>query len=156
MLGKYIIIVITTLLMTTGYIFSISAIKTTAYNEGYDAAMEVVRVNSLDLLNQQQNKIDEVTKDAEKRINQAHADAVAARATSDGLRKTLGEYNRRRKSSNASGASTSESEKLTMLSELLVSADERAGALAEIADEAIERGLTCERSYDALSAGMKN
>lgn len=134
----------------------IKYIKTMSYNQGYDAAMEVVRVNSLDLLNQQQSKIDEVTKDAEKRINQTHADAVAARATSDGLRKTISEYNRRSKSSGATGASTSESEKLDMLSKLLISADKRAGALAEIADEAIERGLTCERSYDALSAGMKN
>jgi hypothetical protein len=134
----------------------IKHIKAMYYTEGYDAAMEVVRVNSLDLLNQQQSKIDEVTKDAEKRINQARTDAAAANATSDGLRKTLGEYNRRRKSSGATGASTSESEKLDMLSKLLISADKRAGALAEIADEAIERGLTCERSFDALSASMKN
>lgn len=133
----------------------IKYIKTMSYNQGYDAAMEVVRVNSLDLLTQQQSKIDEVTQDAEKRIEQAHADAAAANVASDGLRKTISKFNSRSKGSDASGASPSESEKINMLSELLISADKRAGALAEIADEAIERGLTCERSYDALSAGMK-
>lgn len=141
--------------MTTGGVFYMNTMKTTAYNEGYDVAMEVVRVNSLDLLTQQQSKIDEVTKDAEKRINQAHADATAANVVSDGLRKTISKFNSRSKGSNVTGASPSESEKINMLSELLISADKRAGALAEIADEAIERGLTCERSYDALSTSSR-
>jgi hypothetical protein len=137
--------------MSIAGIFYINTLKTTAYNKGYDAASEVARVNALDLLHQQQNKINEVTQDAEKRIDQAHADAAAANAASDGLRKTINKFNSSSKGSNVAGASPSESEKINMLSELLISADKRAGALAEIADEAIERGLTCERSYDALS-----
>jgi Protein of unknown function (DUF2514) len=148
MLGKYIAIIAATLLVVAGGVYYVQ----TVYDKGYKTAQDEARTAALELSSQQQSEIDEVTKDAEKRIDQARADAVAADIASDGLRETVSNLRRSLKNSSTCTASEAENKAISVLSELLITADKRAGDLAKEADESRERGLTCERSYDALSA----
>jgi hypothetical protein len=88
-------------------------------------------------------------------IAQAVADADHARC-SDGLRCEAKLAARLAASERARGAATaSEGAAGTTGSELLAElfrrADQRAGELAAIADQARIRGLTCEAAYDALT-----
>ena len=152
MLGKYIVIVAVTLMVVAGGVYYVQSIKIEAYDKGYKFAQDEARTAALELSNQQQIKINEVTKDAEKRIDQARADAAAADVASDGLRETVSNLRGKLKNSSTCTASEAENKAVSVLSEWLIAADKRAGDLAKEADEARERGLTCERSYDALTA----
>ena len=104
-----------------------------------------------------QGEIDAIEKRAGEQIAQAAADADHARAVSDGLHDEaaklaarLAASERARRAATASGgqAGTTGSE---LLAELFRRADQRAGELAAIADQARIRGLTCEAAYDALT-----
>jgi hypothetical protein len=50
--------------------------------------------------------------------------------------------------------SEAENDPIGVLAVMLGRADERAGRLAEIADEARARGLACERAYDAVRGAL--
>lgn len=104
-----------------------------------------------------QGEIDAIEKRAEGQIAEAVADADRARVVADGLhdeaaklatRLAASERARRAATAIGSPPGTSGSE---LLAELFRRADQRAGELAAIADQARIRGLTCEIAYDALS-----
>ncbi|MEG1214579.1 MAG: DUF2514 family protein [Leclercia sp.] len=104
-----------------------------------------------------QDKIDAIEKRAEEQIAQAVADADHARAVTDGLhdeaakltaRLAASERIRCAATASEGSAGTTGSE---LLAELFRRADQRAGELAAIADQARIRGLTCEAAYDALT-----
>lgn len=81
------------------------------------------------------------------------ADADAARAAAGRLRGDLADYITAHRvaaqARAAVGQCTPDTSALDLLAELQRRADERAGALARIADDARGRGGACERSYDA-------
>jgi hypothetical protein len=93
---------------------------------------------------------------ARQRLARSAADADAARAAAGRLRGDLADYiTAHRAAAQARGASgqcAPDTGALDLLAELQRRADERAGALARIADDARGRGSACERAYDAGSA----
>lgn len=83
------------------------------------------------------------------------ADAARARAAADGLRKQLADYaaawRDAGRSASAAGNGQAAGDPIGVLAELLGRIDERAGVLAQVADDARAAGQQCERSYDALT-----
>ncbi|EPA95241.1 DUF2514 family protein [Pseudomonas sp. G5(2012)] len=104
-----------------------------------------------------QRSIEKATQDGQRTIDQAIADAAAARASAVGLREAADDLAGRLSASEASGNScTAAASKATaraamVLADVLKRADQRAGDLAATADQARARGVTCERAYDGLS-----
>ncbi|CAM3906553.1 DUF2514 domain-containing protein [Delftia tsuruhatensis] len=84
------------------------------------------------------------------------ADADAARAAAGRLRGDLANYITAHRAAAqaraAAGQCAPDTAALDLLAELQRRADERAGELARIADDARGRGSACERAYDAVSA----
>ena len=98
--------------------------------------------------------IDKEAEDGQTRIDLARRDAVAARVSADGLRADVARYRAAARSATNSGvaaAGPTASDALDLLADLFGRADEAAGELAEFADAAHAAGLTCQRSYDALT-----
>ena len=87
------------------------------------------------------------------------ADADAARAAAGRLRGDLAEYVTAHRASAQARASAGQcapdTGALNLLAELQRRADDRAGELARIADDAQRRGSACERTYDAASVLME-
>jgi len=104
-----------------------------------------------------QRSIEKATQDGQRTIDQATADAAAARAAADGLRGAADTLAARLAASEASGnsctAATSKaaSRAAMVLADVLKRADQRAGELAEAADQARVRGVTCEHAYEVLT-----
>jgi hypothetical protein len=104
-----------------------------------------------------QQSINKVVQDGQRIIDQATADAVAARASADGVRGAADDLTRRLAASETSGnsctaaASKAAARAAVVLADVLKRADQRAGDLAAIADQARVRGLTCEQAYDGLA-----
>ncbi|ROQ90103.1 uncharacterized protein DUF2514 [Delftia acidovorans] len=90
---------------------------------------------------------------ARQDLSRSAADADAARAAAGRLRGDLTDYiTAHRAAANAratAGQCAPDAGALDLLAELQRRADERAGELARIADDARSRGGTCERTYDA-------
>lgn len=103
-----------------------------------------------------QHLIDKATQDGQQIIDQSTADAAAARAAANGLRGAADDLASRLATSEASGNScTAAASKATaraavVLADVLKRADQRAGELAEVADQARARGLTCEQAYKSV------
>jgi len=97
--------------------------------------------------------LDAVARESGQAQARAAADADAARAAAGRLRGDLADYiTAHRAAANAraaAGQCTPDTNALDLLAELQRRADERAGALARIADDARHRGSACERSYDS-------
>ena len=93
---------------------------------------------------------------ARQQLARSAADADAARAAAGRLRGDLADYITAHRAAAqaraAAGPCTPDASALDMLAELQRRADERAGELARIADDARGRGSACERAYDAGSA----
>ena len=101
------------------------------------------------------NKLEVIANDTRSKLDAAHADAAAARRSSDGLRKQLADYRARTRCNPAvAGGSTPAEDPLFLLSDLLSRADERAGELAEFADRSHIAGRACETAYDSLRAAQ--
>ncbi|WP_416740816.1 DUF2514 family protein [Pseudomonas sp. NFX71] len=89
-------------------------------------------------------------------MDQATADAAAARASADSLRRAADTLAARLAASQAGGnscaaaASKAAARAAMVLADVLKRADQRAGDLAEAADQSRARGLTCEQAYDGL------
>ncbi|APE50168.1 hypothetical protein BO996_21215 [Delftia sp. HK171] len=87
------------------------------------------------------------------------ADADAARAAAGRLRGDLATYITAHRAAaqarNTAGQCAPDTAALDLLAELQRRADERAGALARIADDARGRGGACEHAYDTGSAMME-
>lgn len=103
-----------------------------------------------------QLSINKAIQDGQRTIDQATADAAAARASADGLRSAADTLAARLAASQAGGnsctAATSKAaaRAAMVLADMLKRADQRAGDLAEAADQSRARGLTCEQAYDGL------
>ena len=121
--------------------------KALAANESAERAREQAR----------QLSINKAIQDGQHTIDQATADAAAARASADSLRGAADNLAARLSASEASGnsctaaASKAAASAAMVLADVLKRADERAGDLAEIADQARARGVTCEQAYDEIS-----
>jgi hypothetical protein len=117
-----------------------------AANEGTERAKEQAY----------QQSINKVIQDGQRTINQATDDSAAARAFADSLRGAADNLAARLAASQSSGnsctaaASKAAARASLLLADVLKRADQRAGDLAEAADQARARGVTCERAYDAL------
>lgn len=102
-----------------------------------------------------QNQLNKAVQDGQRKIDQATADAAAARSASDGLQLAVDDLAGRLKrasSSNSCTAATSAAatSAAMVFADVLKRADDRAGKLAEAADQSRARGVTCEAAYDAL------
>jgi hypothetical protein len=103
-----------------------------------------------------QGEIDAIREKAEQELAVVKADVDSARATAASLHKKSAKLARslaareRTCRTKTTGTSTPNGNNAIMLSELFRLADERAGMLAEYADNARARGLACEAAYDAL------
>lgn len=118
-----------------------------AANEAAERAKEQAR----------QLSINKAIQDGQRTIDQATADASTARAAADGLRGAVDTIAARLAASEASGnsctaaASKAATRAAMVLADVLKRADQRAGDLATVADQARARGLTCEQAFDSLS-----
>ncbi|WP_347911395.1 DUF2514 family protein [Pseudomonas grandcourensis] len=103
-----------------------------------------------------QQSINKAVQDGQRNIDQAMADAAAARASAGGVQLAAANLARRLAASEASGnscaaaASKAAARAAAVLADVFKSADQRAGDLAAIADQARVRGLICEQVYDGL------
>jgi hypothetical protein len=104
-----------------------------------------------------QQSMNKAIQDGQRTIDQATADAAAARADAGSLRSEADNLAARLAASEASGnsctaaASKAAARAAVVLADVLKRADQRAGDLAEVADQARARGMTCEQAYDGLS-----
>lgn len=106
-----------------------------------------------------QHSIDKAVQDGQRTIDQLTADAATARASADSLRGAADAIADRLAASEASGnsctaaASKAATRAAILLADVLKRADQRSSELAEVADQARARGVTCELSYDEISKG---
>ena len=104
-----------------------------------------------------QQSINKAVQDGQRLIDQAATDASTARTAADSLRGAADAIAARLAASEASGhsctaaASKAAARAAMVLADVLKRADQRAGDLAEVADQARARGVTCEMAYDGLS-----
>lgn len=101
-------------------------------------------------------KLDSITRDAHQAQARDAADAAAARAAAGRLRGDLADYITAHRAAAqaraAAGQCAPDTGALDLLAELQRRADERAGELARVADDARGRGSACARGYDAAQA----
>ena len=103
-----------------------------------------------------QQSINKAVQDGQRTIDQATADASAARASADGLRGAADALAARLAASQTSGhsctaaASQAATRAVLVLADVFKRVDQRAGDLAEVADQSHGRGVTCEQAYDSL------
>lgn len=103
-----------------------------------------------------QQSINKAVQDGQRLIDQATADAVAARASAGSLQLAADGLASRLAASQSSGNScTAASSKAAaraamVLADVLKRADQRAGDLAGYAQESHARGVTCEQAYLGL------
>lgn len=104
------------------------------------------------------DNLDNIARQASQAQARVAADADAARAAAGRLRGDLADYiiahRAAAQARAATGQCAPDTDALDLLAELQRRADERAGALARIADDARGRGGACERAYDAGAAMM--
>ncbi|WP_085597865.1 MULTISPECIES: DUF2514 family protein [unclassified Pseudomonas] len=103
-----------------------------------------------------QRSVTKAVQDGQRKIDQAAADAVTARAAAGSLQRTVDDLTERLKrttSSNSCTAAASAAATRTalVLAELFKRADARAGDLAAEADQSRSRGVTCEQAYESLA-----
>ncbi|MBF5006827.1 DUF2514 family protein [Diaphorobacter caeni] len=99
-------------------------------------------------------RIDKEARDGQTRIDLARRDAAAALTERERLLAEVARYRAAARAAQHPGAAPSgpaTGDALDLLADMFTRADERAGELAEFADAAHAAGLTCERSYDALT-----
>ncbi|SFB51006.1 DUF2514 family protein [Delftia tsuruhatensis] len=100
--------------------------------------------------------LDTIARESGQAQARAAADTDAARAAAGRLRGDLASYITAHRAAAQARAATGQcapdTAALDLLAELQRRADERAGELARIADDARSRGGACERSYVAASA----
>lgn len=106
-----------------------------------------------------QQAINKAVQDGQRTIDQLTADAASARTSADSLRSAADAIADRLAASEAAGdsctaaASKAATRAAMVLADVLKRADQRAGELAEAADQARARGMTCETAYDGISKG---
>ncbi|AEF90855.1 Protein of unknown function DUF2514 [Delftia sp. Cs1-4] len=100
--------------------------------------------------------LDTVTHEAHQAQARDAADAAAARAAAGRLRVDLADYIAAHRAAAqaraAAGQCAPDTAAIDLLAKLQRRADERAGELARVADDARSRGRTCERAYEVGGA----
>ena len=103
--------------------------------------------------------LDTIARESGQAQARAAADADAARASAGRLRSDLADYITAHRAAAqaraAAGQCAPDTGAIDLLADLQRRADERAGELARIADEARARGEACEKSYEAGLAMME-
>lgn len=98
-------------------------------------------------------QLDQINTQASQRLTAAVADAGRARAARDGLQRDLADYLTQHRAAAqaraAAGNRTPDTTAADLLADLQRRADDRAGDLAQIADQARSRGTACEAAYDS-------
>lgn len=114
------------------------------------ASAEVSR-KALETAKQRIEGLEVVANESRIEIEAAQADAATARSAATSLRKQLADY-RSRVSCDPSAPVGGEAaeDALFLLTDLLNRADDRAGELAEFADQAHLAGRACEAAYNAV------
>ncbi|WP_407363757.1 DUF2514 family protein [Enterobacter asburiae] len=108
-----------------------------------------------------QGEVDEIRKQASKKLAGVQADAnraiAASRELHDKADKLAGKLAERERACGAGspGRSEAETSGAVLLADLFRRADERAGELAREADEARARGLACEAAYNSIATPPK-
>ncbi|RYF02234.1 MAG: DUF2514 family protein [Comamonadaceae bacterium] len=109
------------------------------------------------------NDIIQIVAGASAANSAAANDALRARAAYDGLQRDVAGFVTAHRvaaqARAAAGICTPDTSAADLLADLRGRADQRAGELAEVADQARIRGAACERSYDsahALSVNSQN
>ena len=103
-----------------------------------------------------QQAINKVVQNGQALIDTATAAVTAANRESDRLRSAADGLANRIAASQAGGnsctaaASAAATRAVVVLADVLKRADQRAGDLAEFADQSHARGVTCEQAYDSL------
>ena len=103
-----------------------------------------------------QLSINKAIQDGQRTIDQATADAAAARASADSLRGAVDALANKLAASQAgshsctAAASAAATRAALVFADLFKLADERAGNMAVYADQSHGRGVTCEQAYDGL------
>ncbi|WP_312406542.1 DUF2514 family protein [Pseudomonas rhodesiae] len=103
-----------------------------------------------------QQAINKVVQNGQALIDTAAAAVTAANRESDRLRSAADGLASRIAASQVGGnsctaaASAAATRAVMVLADVLKRADQRAGDLAAVADQAIARGLTCEQAYNSL------
>lgn len=101
-----------------------------------------------------QTRFDKETKDAKTRTDAAVRDAAGARHERDRMRHTLAAYRDAARAATDTGpapASETTPPAVDVLADLFGEVDDAAGELAAALDLAHAAGITCERSFDALT-----
>ena len=108
-----------------------------------------------------QQSINKAVQDGQRIIDQATADAAVARASANGVQLAADNLARRLAASEAGGnsctaaASQAAARAAAVLADVFKRADQRAGDLAAIADQARARGLTCEQAFDGIAKQLR-
>lgn len=101
---------------------------------------------------------DRIENEAQVALAAAAAGADRARAAGQRLQRELADYitqhRARAIAAAAAGQCTPDTGALDLLADLQRRADDRAGALAAVADDARSRGLACERTHDSARATL--
>jgi len=106
-----------------------------------------------------QQSINKAVQNGQRTIDLATNDAIAARASADSLCGAADNLTNRLVASEASGnsctatASKAVARYAMVLADVFKQPDERAGDLAEVADQARARGVICEQAYDGVAGG---
>ncbi|MDW9227089.1 hypothetical protein C7S15_1656 [Burkholderia cepacia] len=93
----------------------------------------------------------EIANDANQQRTAALADAFAARAAAGSLQQRVDQLVASARHPASAAGSPTAGDALDLLANVLSRADQRAGELAEYADQARIAGQQCERDYDALT-----
>lgn len=108
-----------------------------------------------------QKTIEEITADGQQKIDSikglldsANAQSVSVQQRADQLANKLASSSRGLNSCTAA-ASKAAADTARVLADVFSMADSAAGVLAEAAEQARTRGLTCEKAYDSLVANSK-
>lgn len=101
------------------------------------------------------DEMERIAREAQESLDRSRADAVAASAAAERLRRQLAAFTAAARAApadpSAAPSGTSAGDPIGVLADVLERADRRAGVLAEFADRAHAAGLTCERIYDSVS-----
>jgi cell division protein FtsL len=101
----------------------------------------------------------QIEKEAQTKLDDARNDVVRANAASSSMQRArdlyLSKYRKAAAACAVAPERSSVSDAIDMLANLQQRADDRAGELAAIADDARIRGTACERAYDAAQKMMQ-
>lgn len=101
-----------------------------------------------------QRRMNELINQSEKKMELLQHDVDTANTVANKLREKIDQYVKQSDLSRNPGitpsCATSDRDKIRVLTELFKRSDERAGIMAEIADNARLRGLACESAYHSV------